>query len=45
MGQYFCKLLKAHIEKMSVIGLSTIFMKTKELNRFLYDVEENKGSY
>jgi hypothetical protein len=43
MSLTFCKLLKTHIEKMSVFRLSTMLMKTRELNRFLHDVDENKG--
>ena len=39
------KLLKTHVEKMSVFCLSTMLMKTHELNPSLHDVDENKGSY
>jgi hypothetical protein len=39
----FSKLLKTHIEKMSVFRLSTMLMKTRELNRSLHDVDEKKG--
>jgi|GEM_PF-5649774 len=41
----FRKLLKTHIEKMSAFRLSIIFMKTKELNRSLLYVDENKVTY
>jgi hypothetical protein len=43
MGPSFIKLLKTHVEKMSTFRLSTIFMKTKELNLSLHDVHEKKG--
>jgi hypothetical protein len=36
-------LLKTHIEKMSVFGLSIMFMKTNELSLFFHDVDEKKG--
>ena len=39
------KLLKANVEKMSIFRLSTILMKTNELNRSLHDVDEKKWSY
>jgi hypothetical protein len=39
------KLLKTNVEKMSVFRLSTMLMKTNELNKPLHDVDENKGSY
>jgi hypothetical protein len=35
-------LLKTHIEKMSIFPLSTIFMKTNELQFKLHDINENK---
>jgi hypothetical protein len=38
------KLLKTNVEKMSVFRLSTILMKTNELNPSLHDVDEKKGS-
>jgi hypothetical protein len=37
------KLLRTNIEKMSVFRLSMMLMKTRELNRSLHDVDENKG--
>jgi hypothetical protein len=39
----FSKLLKTNVEKMSVFRLSMMLMKTRELNRSLHDVDENKG--
>jgi hypothetical protein len=45
MRPIFCKSLKKHIETMSAFRLSMIFMKTKELNRFLHYVDEKKGSF
>jgi hypothetical protein len=42
MGQVSCKSLKKNIEKMTVFRLSTMFMKTSELNRPFHDVIENK---
>ena len=42
MRPSFIKLLKTHVEKMTDFCLSTIFMKTKELNLCLHDVDENK---
>jgi hypothetical protein len=39
------KLLKTHVEKMSIFRLSMIFMKTNKLSRSLQDVGEKKGSY
>jgi hypothetical protein len=39
----FSKLLKTNVEKISVFRLSTIFMKTNELDRSLHDVDEKKG--
>jgi hypothetical protein len=35
--------LKTNVEKMPVFRLSTMLMKTKELNGSLHDVDENKG--
>jgi len=40
----FVKLLKTNGEKMSVFCLSTMLMKTRELNHSLHDIIENKGS-
>jgi hypothetical protein len=37
-------LLKANIEKMSVLWLDTMLMKTNELYLFYHDVDENKGN-
>jgi hypothetical protein len=45
MGRKFVKLLKIHIENMSVFRLSMIFMKTNELSCSLHYVDEKKGSY
>ena len=45
MGRNFHKLLKTHVEKMSVFGLSMMLMKTNELYHSFQDVDENKGSY
>jgi len=45
MGLISGKLLKKHVEKMSIFSLSTILMKINELNHPLHDVDENKGSY
>jgi hypothetical protein len=42
MRQNFLKLLKTHIEKMTVFRLSMIYMKTKELDVSFQDVDENK---
>jgi len=44
MTQKIRKLLKTNIEKMSAFRLSTIFMKTNELNHSFQDVDEKKGS-
>ncbi len=43
MRQNWVKLLKKHIEKMSVFRLSKMLMKLNELNTSLQDVNENKG--
>ena len=43
MRQNFLKLLKTHVEKMSIFRLSTILMKTNELGMSFHDVDENKG--
>jgi hypothetical protein len=43
MGLKFRKLMKTHVEKMSAFRLSTIFMKTKELNHSFHDVDEKEG--
>jgi hypothetical protein len=45
MGLTFSKLLKTNVEKMSVVRLSIIFMKTNELNAPLHDVDEKKEGY
>jgi len=45
MRREFRKLLKTHIEKMSVFRLSIMLMKTQELNRSLHYVDEKQGSY
>jgi hypothetical protein len=45
MRREFRKLLKTHIEKMPVFSLSTMLMKTHELNHSLHDVDEKKGTY
>jgi hypothetical protein len=45
MRREFGKLLKTHIENMSVFRLSTMLMKTNELKPSLHDVDENKGGY
>jgi hypothetical protein len=37
-------LLKTHVEKMSVYGLSMMLMKINELYVPFHDVDENKGS-
>ena len=36
-------LLKTHVEKMSVFGYPTIFMKTRDLALLGHDVDENKA--
>jgi hypothetical protein len=38
-------LLKTHVEKMSLCGLSMMLMKINELQLPFHDVDENKGSY
>jgi hypothetical protein len=38
-------LLKTHVEKMSVLCLSTMLMKTHKLDVSLHDVHEKKGGY
>jgi len=43
MRPTFCKSLKTHIETMSLFRLSTIFMKTNELEHSLHDIDEKKG--
>ena len=40
MRRKFSKLLKTNIEKMSAFRLSTMLMKTNELNPSLHDVDE-----
>jgi len=42
MKPSFIKLLKKNIEKMSIFRLSTMLMKTNELNHSLHDVDEKK---
>jgi hypothetical protein len=42
MGLSFIKLLKTSVEKMSAFRLSTMLMKTSELEPSLHDVDENK---
>jgi hypothetical protein len=37
--------MKTNPEEMALFRLSTIFMKTNELNRSLHDVDENKGTW
>jgi hypothetical protein len=36
-------LLKTNIEKMSVLGLDTMLMKTSELQSIYHDVDEKEG--
>jgi hypothetical protein len=43
MDQSIVKLLKTNRDKMPVFRLSTIFVKTNELNPSLHDVDEKKG--
>jgi hypothetical protein len=43
MRLIFLKLLKTNVEKMSIFRLSTIFMKTNELNHSCHHIDENKG--
>jgi hypothetical protein len=43
MGMSAFKLLKTHIEKMSVSDLSMMLMKTRQLKLSLHHVDENKG--
>jgi hypothetical protein len=38
-------LLKTDVEKMSVYGLSTMFMKINHLGLLRHDVYDNKGIY
>jgi hypothetical protein len=38
-------LLKTHVEKMTDNCLSTMLMKTNELNRFFHDIHDKKGGY
>jgi hypothetical protein len=40
----FVKLLKTNVDKMSVLCLSKMLMKPKELDSSLQDVDENKGT-
>jgi len=44
-GFTLCKLLKIHVEKMSIFRLSTMLVKTNELKHSLHDVDEKKGNY
>ena len=44
MKEIFIKLLKTHVEKMSLLWLSMMLMKKNELSDSLQDVDENKGS-
>jgi hypothetical protein len=37
--------MKTHIEKMSAFRLSTMLMKTSELEPSLHDVDEKKRGY
>jgi hypothetical protein len=39
----FRELLKTHIEKMPVFRLSTIFVKTDQLEHSLHDIDEKKA--
>jgi hypothetical protein len=39
------KSLKTNVEKMSAFRLSTMLMKTKELNQSFHDVDEKKMGY
>ncbi len=39
------KLLKTNVDTMSTFRLSTMLVKTHELNHSLHDVDEKKGSY
>jgi hypothetical protein len=43
MGASCIKLLKTDVENMSVFRLSTMLMKTNELNQSLHDVDEKNG--
>jgi len=45
MQASLAKLLKKNLEKMSTFRLSTILLKTKELNPSLHDVDEKTSSY
>jgi hypothetical protein len=44
MRPSLAKLLKTNIDRMPVFRLSTMLMKTNELNASLHDVDEKKGS-
>ena len=44
MGRISCKSLKTDIEKMSAFYLSTMLMKTSELQATFHDSYEKKGS-
>jgi len=43
MRPNFLKLLKTHVEKMSVFGLSMMLMKTHELHHSSQDVVDKNG--
>jgi len=43
MGETCVKLLKTNVEKLSIFRLSTMLMKTNELNHSLHDVDERRG--
>jgi len=36
-------LLKTNVEKMSLLGLDTMLMKTSQLQPFYHDVDEKEG--
>jgi hypothetical protein len=42
-GKNFIKLLKTNVRKMAAFRLSTISMKTNELNSSFHDVDEKRG--
>jgi hypothetical protein len=45
MRQNFIKLLKTNVEKMSAFCLAIMLMKQNELNHYLQDVDEKKGTW
>jgi hypothetical protein len=45
MGKSIAKLLKTNRDNMPVFRLSTMLMKTNELNSSFHDVDEKKWSY